>query len=667
MSFFFAFIFFLLGSISYLYSYYFLFLIILPLFYLFKYKNLKWKSFVYLSFTLISLLLFLFIPKGKEGEIETYGIVFVSKTNYYLLLTLKGKFYVKNYDNDLPFLSIMKIKGTIQELSFSHYESGFDFKDYLKSKGVFYSLNIKDSNIIFKPVDFKKTIQNYAEQYLNDDSKNLVSYLLFNQSISTSYKSLTNLNLFSLFSVSSIHLTFLLSFIQKFLSKRNKKMINLIKISILIFFLYLTSFKPSIIRILLLTIFSLLNSKNKIKLDYLERISLCAIFFLSINPYHLISQSFYYSYPFLFYLALTNTNSKKSDKFKIVLLLFSFSILLNCIQNGGFNPLSILSHIVILPLTHLVFIFSIFLLIIPHVAYLINPLISLILKVSNALDNVSIFIITGKPSVIFCIVFYILFLLVTILKMYSYKRESEVLKIVLFISILSLSLNDPFPHYELNIIDIDQGLSMLIRYKHYNFLIDTGGLNKTDLATESLIPYLRKKKINNLDAVILTHDDYDHCGALNSLNTNFKIQNIYWQTDFLKEDDNTLYIGDLKIENLNDYNISSDSNSLSGVYTFEIRNKKILVMGDAPVAVEKKLVFGKKEKIRCDYLIIGHHGSKTSSSLEFLKATEAKKAFISCGENNKYGFPHKVVLDNLKKANIPYKRTDQDKTLSIKL
>lgn len=666
MSFFFSFIFFLIGSISYLYSYYLLFLCLLPLFYLFKYKKLKWKSLIYLIFTLFSLLLFFIIPKGKEDNINTYGLIFVSKSNYYLLLTLKGKYYVKNYDNNLPFLSIIKIQGTVDELSFSHYESGFDFKDYLKSKGIFYSLNKTKIEIIFKPLNFINKIQNYSQQYLSDDSKNLVSYLLFNQSIS-SYKSLDNLNLFSLFSISGIHITFLLNFIQKILSKRNKKIIEPIKIIILLIFLYLTSFKPSIIRILILTILSILNSKNKIKLDYLERISLCAILFLSINPYYLISQSFYYSFPFLFYLALTKTNDKNNNKFKMIFLLFSFSILLNCIQNGGYNPLSILSHIIILPLTHIVFVLSIFLLFIPHISFIINPLINLILKTADALDKASIFIITGKPTILFCIFFYTLFLLITILKIYSYKKESKIIKIILFFSIISLSINDPFYHYELNVIDIDQGLSTLIRYKNFNFLIDTGGLIKVDLATESLIPYLRKKKINQLDAVILTHDDYDHCGALESLNQNYKIINIYWQTSFLNEKDNSIYIGDLKIENLNDYNISSDSNSLSGVYKFEIRNKKILVMGDAPIAIEKKLLLDKKVKIKCDYLIIGHHGSKTSSSLEFLKATEAKQAFISCGENNKYDFPHKVVLDNLKEANIPYKRTDQDKTLSIKL
>lgn len=666
MSFFFSFIFFLIGSISYLCSYYLLFLCLLPLFYLFKYKKLKWKSLIYLIFTLFSLLLFLIIPKGEEDNINTYGLIFVSKSNYYLLLTLKGKYYVKNYDNDLPFLSIIKIQGTSDELSFSHYESGFDFKDYLKSKGIFYSLNKTKIEIIFIPLNLKNKIQNYSQQYLSDDSKNLVSYLLFNQSIS-SYKSLDNLNLFSLFSISGIHISFLLNFIQKILSKRNKKIIEPIKIIILLIFLYLTSFKPSIIRILILTILSILNSKNKIKLDYLERISLCAILFLSINPYYLISQSFYYSFPFLFYLALTKTNDKNNNKFKMIFLLFSFSILSNCIQNGGYNPLSILSHIIILPLTHIVFVLSIFLLFIPHISFIINPLINLILKTADALDKASIFIITGKPTILFCIFFYTLFLLVTILKIYSYKKESKIIKIILFFSIISLSINDPFYHYELNVIDIDQGLSTLIRYKNFNFLIDTGGLIKVDLATESLIPYLRKKKINQLDAVILTHDDYDHCGALESLNQNYKIINIYWQTSFLNEKDNSIYIGDLKIENLNDYNISSDSNSLSGIYKFEIRNKKILVMGDAPIAIEKKLLLDKKEKIKCDYLIIGHHGSKTSSSLEFLKATGAKQAFISCGENNKYGFPHKVVLDNLKEAKIPYKRTDQVKTLSIKL
>ena len=668
MFFFFGFIFFLIGIISYLYSYFFLFLLPLPILYLFKFKNLKYKSFIYLVFTLFAIILMLLYPKGNvDSSINNIGIVIQSKSNYFIVLTLKGKFYVKNYNNSINFFTIFKIKGKIEELSFSHYESGFDFKNYLKSKGVFYALNITSQESIFKPINVLSYLKDWSLKYLNDDAKNLVSYLLFNESTSDLNQSLQNLNLFTLFSTSGLHLSFFIHIFETLLNKKKKNWIPIIKIIIVVLFLFITSFKVSIFRILIFSILLIINPHLKKKLSYLERISLCALILLVLNPFSLISQSFYYSFPFLFYLALTQNQSNKSKSISFIFLLFSFSLLLNSISDGGFNILSPLSHLIILPISHLLFILSICLLFIPFIGYLVNVIVKLILLIANFFDNYSIFIITGKPLIIFVIVFYVIFILISILKMYSFKKESNILKGALIISIVLLAVPDSFYHYELNIIDVDQGFSSLIRYKNYNFLIDTGGLIKTDLAINSLIPYLRKKKIRYLDAVILTHHDYDHYGALDSLNSNFPIKNIYWQTDFLSNENHSYYIGDLEIKNLNDYEISTDTNSTSGVYSFTIHNKHILMMGDAPIEIEKKLLVDKKEEIKCDYLVLGHHGSKTSSSFEFLKETNAKIAFITCGENNKYGFPNKEVISNLNKANIEYRRTDQEGTIKIKL
>ena len=119
MFFFFGFIFFLIGIISYLYSYFFLFLLSLPILYLFKFKNLKYKSFIYLVFTLFAIILMLLYPKGNvDSSINNIGIVIQSKSNYFIVLTLKGKFYVKNYNNSINFFTIFKSKVRLKNYHF---------------------------------------------------------------------------------------------------------------------------------------------------------------------------------------------------------------------------------------------------------------------------------------------------------------------------------------------------------------------------------------------------------------------------------------------------------------------------------------------------------------------------------------------------------------------
>ena len=72
-----------------------------------------------------------------------------------------------------------------------------------------------------------------------------------------------------------------------------------------------------------------------------------------------------------------------------------------------------------------------------------------------------------------------------------------------------------------------------------------------------------------------------------------------------------------------------------------------------------------KGTFKSDVLKVGHHGSRTSTSPEFLKAVAPKEAFISCGQGNDYGHPHKVTVDKLNKAKIHIYRTDRDGTVTL--
>ena len=214
---------------------------------------------------------------------------------------------------------------------------------------------------------------------------------------------------------------------------------------------------------------------------------------------------------------------------------------------------------------------------------------------------------------------------------------------------------------EVSFINVGQGDCTLIRHHQKVVLIDTGGLTYTDLATNNLIPYLRKKRIYKIDSVIITHYDYDHYGALENLQKEYKIGHIYdYYSSF------PISVGRLTFNNYNTYGVTSnEENDRSLVLSFHVLNKDFVIMGDAPSWVEKKIITD-YNSISCDILKIGHHGSDTSSCEEFISYMHPKTAIVSCGKNNKFGHPSKSVVTTLNKHNIEIRRTDLEGTITYK-
>ena len=211
-------------------------------------------------------------------------------------------------------------------------------------------------------------------------------------------------------------------------------------------------------------------------------------------------------------------------------------------------------------------------------------------------------------------------------------------------------------------IDVGQGDSCLIHGKNneYNILIDTGGSIYSDIATNKLIPYFNKEGIKKIDLVIISHLDYDHYGALDSLKKNFKINKVVDNNEY-----EYLYYQDLKFKNLNIfYNREcEDENTKSSVLLFDFIGLKFLLTGDAPKEIEKKII--ETYKIDIDVLKVGHHGSNTSSSLEFIHSIKPELAIISVGRNNRYGHPDNEVINNLNKEKVMILRTDKRGSIKI--
>lgn len=111
---------------------------------------------------------------------------------------------------------------------------------------------------------------------------------------------------------------------------------------------------------------------------------------------------------------------------------------------------------------------------------------------------------------------------------------------------------------------------------------------------------------------------------------------------------------------------SDETNDSSIIVRFTYDNQTFLLTGDASVAVEGQLIAGDAD-ISANVLKLGHHGSRTSTSAAFLNAVQPDFAIISAGKDNRYGHPHKEILERLEDAGIPYVRTDSFGTILFSL
>ena len=258
----------------------------------------------------------------------------------------------------------------------------------------------------------------------------------------------------------------------------------------------------------------------------------------------------------------------------------------------------------------------------------------------------------------------------------------------------------------INMLDIGQGDAVLIQTGAKNILIDTGddkyyedgkkGKENTQLLTE-----LQKLKIDHIDTLVMTHAHADHIGKADKVIAQYGVKELVYNGI---PSTSKYFINALKAAKANgtqqvkvkagdvldfgngvSFEIVSPSQGLIDEDTAAIKAKKkvdvnnesvvgrltfgnfaMLFTGDAEGPVEKEMVASYGKKLKCQVLKAGHHGSKTSSTAEFLKLVQPESVVMSLGVNNQYGHPHEALLKRLQKQGVKnIYRTDANGTITI--
>ena len=207
----------------------------------------------------------------------------------------------------------------------------------------------------------------------------------------------------------------------------------------------------------------------------------------------------------------------------------------------------------------------------------------------------------------------------------------------------------------LTVLDVGQGLSVVVQTEHYNLVYDAGPVvGRLDSAERVVVPYLRSQGITKVDRVIISHDDNDHSGGANSLLSGVDVDLVMTPAieRFMDERHQTCRAGQswqwdgVTFKVLHPLQVDDwrKDNNRSCVVRIQSEGGRVLLPGDVEQRAEKALVDEYGSNLNSDILLAGHHGSKSSSSERFVEMVSPDYVIYSSGYRNRYGFPHAEVV-----------------------
>lgn len=572
-------------------------------------------------------------------------------------------------------------------------------------------------------------IQQNLDKILLKDTKDLAVGILLGVSsdIDSEVKqNFRDCNLSHMLAISGSHLTYLILGLNLLLNKKilGIRKCKVITIIIIIIFMLIVNMSSSIVRAGICTIISILGTLIYRKSDSYTAIAISLLFSLIKNPFSLFNIGLQLSYLatlgiIIFYTMLSKIkiSEGKLKKYIIenIISTLSANILILPITTYYFNTIPtnfLLSNLVAGPVLGISLIFELITVFISFISIklaqvpgaVVNVCLILLTKITKIISKIpNITVVT--PKIASVILIYIIILNVWL---YTNKRNIyKNLKIsrllcILIIIILIINFLNIERTMRIYFIDVGQGDSSLIcTPTGKNILIDGGGSRtpeKYDVGEKVLLPYLLDRRIKKLDYIIISHFDADHAQGIEAVIDKIKVKNIVVSRQasqsveydkiikMCKEKKikiidakrgekividkyayfDILHPGDTLLD---DGKGGLNANAIVAKLNYKMDNKlfTVLFTGDIEYDAEQELVKEYGNKLKSDILKVAHHGSKTSSSQEFINLVKPEIALIGVGKDNTFGHPNDGVIEKLKKIKAKIYRTDLDGEIIIKM
>lgn len=644
--------------------------------------------------------------KARTGKYKNKKfIVYINKKNKKLLeygdlIEIKGEYsapeVARNYKgfDYSQYLKTLNIYGTIKV-----EESKIINKNQLSP--ILISINnIKEKMIDNANRNMPKRTANLLLGILIGERDNIQEDII---------ESFRTANLSHILAVSGAHTSYIILGITYLISKSKtpKRIGYIITIINLLIFIIITGASYSVVRACIMAIVVIGAKICYRKENFFTSICISLIIILIQNPFAINDIGLKLSFMgtagiVIFNKSITNFFIKLKIKQKIAEALsvtFSAQLMIMPITILNFNTISLtffISNILASPLLGIIIIFGFISIFISSILNPISKILFLILhiflellilvsKVTEKIPGSSILVKT--PNILFAIVYYILILFFNyffvikqnptrrfhkkIIKIITIKNIKNAFKVIAVVFLIMLLLTRIVriinPTLKIYFIDVGQGDSTLIvTPKNKKILID-GGEGKTNV----LFQYLLDRRINKIDYIIISHFDSDHCNGLIEIIEKMRVENIVMSKQSKESEEYKKILEIIKQKNIKVSSVKAEDKIIieKNLYTkilnpaekFEFqdlnnnaivakliyKNFSMLFTGDIEKA-EENLAKKYKNELKSTILKVAHHGSKTSTSEEFLKYVEPQIALIGVGENNKFGHPNQITIEKLK-------------------
>lgn len=618
--------------------------------------------------------------------------------------------YIPKDVEKLEYGSIIKINAQYMEATRDRNYGGFNYKTYLRTKKIYGIFNVEDVEIVKNGSDniiikLRKYIKSKLREKLKKENSELAISLIVGDRSHISSEVEDNFkkaNLMHMLAISGAHFSYVI-LIATFISNRlqHKRLGQLIQIIAIIFFMNLTGNTASVVRAGIMSMLLIGSSICKRQNDSLNNIAISAIIQIINNPYIIFDSGFMLSYSGVLGIILFYKKISEHIHFKSIALTISANIFIIPIMIYNFHTISgsfIISNICASWLLGIIIILEFISLCIPiKLLYMILDLLIMMLrKIAEICANIPFAqMYVPRYAIFFVIVIYILIFCRKLkYRKYVYSFLTIGASILLIVNFTDVYQD----RMRINFIDVGQGDSCLIRYKGTNIMIDSGGsLSKNkdgksyDIGENVLNNYLLNRGITRLDYIMASHFDEDHSQGFVFLLKNMKVKNVIiseqYKTSSIyeqfkqickKQNIQIIYVrsGDeIRIKDLafkilhpksKENQISENPlNNNAIVCMVKYKNRRILFTGDIEKVAENEMVKEYTNGLKADILKVGHHGSKTSTTKEFLDLINPSVALIGVGQNNKFGHPNEDVIKRLEEKNIQIYRTDEMGEISV--
>lgn len=606
----------------------------------------------------------------------------------------------------------------------------FDYRKYLETQGIVWQLTLKKAQLVSYPQKNKlfNKLQNLRIKYLThfkqfEDTSwgALHNKLLWNMD-SRGYREfregLSLLGIVHFFAISGFHIYFIRRILYYIMIRCGITIETSQKCLDILLFIYacLIAWPVGVLRSLGVGYLTRLGKKASASLSQLDYLAIFGLMMLLYHPLWSKSLSFILSflmtYLIKFYIPISRKlkRNERQEQVELTLLclLFSWPILIqlnyqiNLFQFIFLLVVACVFERVIMPL-------MMFSTLISFTSYgrivftLLSQLFDFIWeRLLHPLASWNGAITTGYLPLLS----WLLLLFAGILWLYLLDTKPKVAYlsvVIIYTMVLGIMPYLSLTH-KVTIIDVGQGDALVYQpaLSKQAWVIDTGGrvnwnrgddtyVNDEDYAYQTIIPALKALGIGKITGLIITHPDTDHLGNMKSLIKAIPVQQIYvtpytlnsqlWKSFNFSTSTNkkikevpfghslNLSGTQMRLYTLDEETLrhsQDQSNDSSIITTIRLGAYQFINLGDLSAEGEKKIVKS-YPNLRADFVKIGHHGSQTSTSKELLETLHSSLALISSGVNNRYGHPHKVVLDRLESYQIDHLCTKQVGAISIQI